>query len=150
MWVKISGHVEDPNTLPRVMAVGGPCSVEGCLGRHMYNSSVCYKHKGHKHEVERAPPPVPLKRSSAPWLVGLLFPDVIYVLILTLVMAIKWVPWLFLAALAILVMVRRMAPDPSEDDEEEIGRKEIFDYFILPWIGLAVLAIVWFLVPPGD
>jgi hypothetical protein len=44
------------------MAVGGPCSVEGCLGRHMYNSSVCYKHKGHKHEghkheVERAPHP---------------------------------------------------------------------------------------------
>ena len=23
----------------------------------MYNSSVCYKHKGHKHEVERAPHP---------------------------------------------------------------------------------------------
>jgi hypothetical protein len=45
---------------------------------------------------------------------------------------------------------RVMAPDPSEDDEEEIGRKEIFDNFLLPWLLLAVLAIVWFLVPPGD
>ena len=42
-----------------------------------------------------------------------------------------------------------MAPDPSEDDEEEIGRKEIFDNFLLPWLLLAVLAIVWFLVPRG-
>ena len=109
----------------------------------MYNSSVCYKHKGHKHEVERAPPPVPLKRSSAPWLVGLLFPDVIYVLILILVVAIKWVPWLFLAALAILVMVRRMAPDPSEDDEEETLKKEMTLTLLLPWLCLAVLAIAW-------
>ena len=109
MWVKISGHVEDPNTPPRVMApepseddntplnrssapwsIGGPCSVEGCLSRHMYNSSVCYKHKGHKHEVERAPPPVPLKRSSAS-LEGFAFLDVIIGLILILVVAIKWV-----------------------------------------------------------
>ena len=76
--------------------------------------------------------------------------EYLFWIIILLGVAIKWVPWLFLAALPILVMVRRMAPDPSEDDEEEIGRKEIFDYFILPWIGLAALAIVWFLVPPGD
>ena len=144
MRVKISGHVEDPNTPPRVMAVGGPCGVEGCMGRHMYNSSVCYKHKGHKHEVERAPHPTD-DDTSTNWIWDVLIQfDVFIGLILILVAAIKWVPWLFLAALAILVMVRRMAPDPSEDDEEEIGRKEIFDYFILPWIGLAVLAIAWF------
>ena len=116
----------------------------------MYNSSVCYKHKGHKHEVERAPHPTD-DDTSTNWIWDVLIQfDVIYVLILILVAAIKWVPWLFLAALAILVMVRRMAPDPSEDDEEEIGRKEIFDNFLLPWLLLAVLAIVWFLVPPGD
>ena len=116
----------------------------------MYNSSVCYKHKGHKHEVERAPHPTD-DDTSTNWIWDVLIQfDVFIGLILILVAAIKWVPWLFLAALPILVMVRRMAPDPSEDDEEEIGRKEIFDYFILPWIGLAVLAIVWFLVPPGD
>ena len=60
----------------------------------MYNSSVCYKHKGHKHEghkheVESAPPPS--SGSGELWLVGLLFPDVIIGLILILVVAIKWV-----------------------------------------------------------
>ena len=27
------------------MSVGGPCSIEGCSGKKMYNSLVCYKHK---------------------------------------------------------------------------------------------------------
>ena len=123
----------------------------------MYNSSVCYKHKGHKHkghkhEVERAPHPTNDYTPPAwMWPFELLVQvEYLFWIIILLGVAIKWVPWLFLAALPILVMVRRMAPDPSEDDEEEIGRKEIFDYFILPWIGLAALAIVWFLVPPGD
>ena len=73
------------------VVVGGPCSEEGCLSQHMYNSSVCYKHKGHKHDVERAPPTVPLKRSSASWLEVIPNLDVIIGLILILGVAIKWV-----------------------------------------------------------
>ena len=34
------------------MSVGGPCSVEGCWRKHMYNSDVC-----HKHGSEPADPP---------------------------------------------------------------------------------------------
>ncbi|MCH2640707.1 MAG: hypothetical protein MKZ60_06020 [Candidatus Thalassarchaeum sp.] len=30
------------------MSVGGPCSIQGCKRKHMYNSPVCYKHKGQK------------------------------------------------------------------------------------------------------
>ena len=37
------------------MNVGGPCSIEGCKRQHMYNSLVCYKHKGQKPPL---PPPV--------------------------------------------------------------------------------------------
>ena len=106
----------------------------------MYNSSICYKHK-----VESAPHPTGDVENNSGEHPVVLVESLIWIIIL-LGAAIKWVPWLCLAALAILVMVRRMAPDPSEDAEEEIGRKEIFDYFILPWIGLAVLAILWFLV----
>ena len=40
------------------MGVGGPCSVEGCNRHHMYNSPVCYKHKGEK------PPPPPSKKTK--------------------------------------------------------------------------------------
>ena len=38
------------------MSVGGPCAIEGCKRIHMYNSPVCYKHKGQK------PPPSPKKK----------------------------------------------------------------------------------------
>ena len=34
------------------MGVGGPCAFDGCKRKHMYNSPVCYKHKGQK-------PPLP-------------------------------------------------------------------------------------------
>ena len=56
----IRNNVDAPWSRVDAVVVGGPCSVEGCLSRHMYNSSVCYKHKGHKHEggkheVARAP-----------------------------------------------------------------------------------------------
>ena len=30
------------------MSIGGPCSIQGCKRIHMYNSTVCYKHKGQK------------------------------------------------------------------------------------------------------
>ena len=30
------------------MSIGGPCAVEGCKGKHMFNSSVCFKHKESK------------------------------------------------------------------------------------------------------
>ena len=40
------------------MGVGGPCSVEGCNRQHMYNSPVCYKHKGQKT------PPPPSKKTK--------------------------------------------------------------------------------------
>ena len=33
------------------MAVGGPCSIEGCERSRMYNSSVCYKHKANAEDV---------------------------------------------------------------------------------------------------
>jgi hypothetical protein len=39
------------------MSVGGRCSIQGCKRTHMYNSPVCYKHKGQKpspKEYERA------------------------------------------------------------------------------------------------
>ena len=39
--------------------VGGPCSIEGCKRQHMYNSPVCYKHKGQKPPP---PPPPPKKK----------------------------------------------------------------------------------------
>ena len=28
------------------MGLGGPCAFDGCKRKHMYNSPVCYKHKG--------------------------------------------------------------------------------------------------------
>ena len=34
------------------MGLGGPCAFDGCKRKHMYNSPVCYKHKGQK-------PPLP-------------------------------------------------------------------------------------------
>ncbi|SVD56183.1 uncharacterized protein METZ01_LOCUS409037, partial [marine metagenome] len=34
------------------VGVGGPCAFDGCKRKHMYNSLVCYKHKGQK-------PPLP-------------------------------------------------------------------------------------------
>ena len=40
------------------MSVGGPCSIQGCKRTHMYNSPVCYKHKGQK------PSPKEYKRAS--------------------------------------------------------------------------------------
>ena len=40
------------------MRVGGSCSVEGCNRQHMYNSPVCYKHKGQKT------PPPPSKKTK--------------------------------------------------------------------------------------
>jgi len=33
--------------------VAGPCSVEGCNRYHMYNSPVCYKHKGQKPKPKK-------------------------------------------------------------------------------------------------
>ena len=35
------------------MRVAGPCSVEGCNRYHMYNSPVCYKHKGQKPKPKK-------------------------------------------------------------------------------------------------
>ena len=35
------------------MSIGGPCAVEGCKGIHMYNSSVCFKHKESKERYPK-------------------------------------------------------------------------------------------------
>ena len=35
------------------MSVGGPCAFEGCKREHMYNSPVCYKHKGQKPKPKK-------------------------------------------------------------------------------------------------
>jgi hypothetical protein len=40
------------------MVVGGHCSVEGCKRQHMYNSLVCYMHKGEEEGAEPEPKPV--------------------------------------------------------------------------------------------
>ncbi len=106
----------------------------------MYNSSICYKHK-----VESAPHLTGDVENNSGEHPVVLVESLIWIIIL-LGAAIKWVPWLFLAALAILVMVRRMAPDPSEDDEEDTLKKEMTLALLLPWLSLAGLAIVWFLV----
>jgi len=37
------------------VSVGGPCAFDGCKRKHMYNSPVCYKHRGQKPPL---PPPV--------------------------------------------------------------------------------------------
>jgi len=37
------------------VSVNGPCAFDGCKRKHMYNSPVCYKHKGQKPPL---PPPV--------------------------------------------------------------------------------------------
>jgi len=39
-----------------------------------------------------------------------------------------------------------MKPREIEDDWEATATKEIFVHLILPWLLLAVLAILWFLV----
>jgi len=38
-------------SISKIMAVGGPCSIEGCERSRMYNSSVCYKHKANARDV---------------------------------------------------------------------------------------------------
>ena len=35
----------------RVMAVGGPCYIEGCERPRMYSSPVCYKHRENAEDV---------------------------------------------------------------------------------------------------
>jgi len=35
----------------KIMAVGGPCSIEGCERPRMYNSPVCYNHKANAEDV---------------------------------------------------------------------------------------------------
>ena len=35
------------------MKVGGPCAIQGCKRQHMYNSLVCYKHKGQKPSAQQ-------------------------------------------------------------------------------------------------
>ena len=94
----IRNNVDAPWSRVDAVVVGGPCSVEGCLSRHMYNSSVCYKHKGHKHEghkheVERAPHPTNDYTPPAwMWPFELLVQvDYLFWIILGLGVAIKWV-----------------------------------------------------------
>ena len=37
--------------ISKIMAVGGPCLIEGCERSRMYNSPVCYKHKANAEDV---------------------------------------------------------------------------------------------------
>ena len=38
---------------PGTVSIGGPCAVEGCKRIHMYNSSVCFKHKESKERYPK-------------------------------------------------------------------------------------------------
>ena len=50
-----SPYVTEKNSIftpiSKIMAVGGPCLIEGCEGSRMYNSPVCYKHKANAEDV---------------------------------------------------------------------------------------------------
>jgi len=50
-----SPYLKEKNSIftpiSKIMAVGGPCSIEGCERIRMYNSPVCYKHKANAEDV---------------------------------------------------------------------------------------------------
>ena len=48
------------------MKVGGSCAIQGCKRKHMYNSLVCYKHKGQKPSSKpNKKPPTSTNRTSS-------------------------------------------------------------------------------------